>query len=464
MLGLMLQASWLKPRPIVAAALLLACGGSTAAAPQEPANHTADRFEIPATDEGLPGAGPIRREDWFRQLWRERRSEWAKRVELDQRAVVFLGDSITQGWGGGLGAAFPGIKVANRGISGDTTRGVLIRLREDVLALHPAAVVLLIGTNDLEEGASPEVIAGNLELILAGLKQDDARMPIVLCEVFPSSATMKRPADRIKAVNALYRTAVKNDAQVTYLETWPLFADANGDAPAAEFPDLLHPNEAGYARWAASLRPIFATLGFSETADDPFRPEEGFESLFNGRDLTGWGYRPTTDADRASAAKWQAADSSAAAWPFVDAPLSFDGLKVTPDGRFAVKGGRLVVTTPPEYRKIQQLWTTREFPRDFVLKLEFRATPNADSGVYVRGPQLQCRDYRIAGPYKGLKSYKPQDWNELVVTVEGGAARATCNGELLEAALAVPGSGPIGVEGDRGQMEYRRIRIKVLSQ
>jgi lysophospholipase L1-like esterase len=463
MLGLMRQACRLKLRPIVAAALLLACVGSLAAAPPAAVNHAADRFEIPATDEGLPGAGPIRRYGWFRQLWRERRSEWAKQVGQDQKAVVFLGDSITQGWGGGLGAAFPGVKVANRGISGDTTRGVLIRLREDVLSLHPAAVVLLIGTNDLEEGATPEVVVGNLKLILADLKQADARMPIVLCEVFPSSATKKRPADRIKAVNALYRAAVKNDAQVTYVETWPLFADANGDAPAAEFPDLLHPNEAGYARWAASLRPIFATLGFSETADDPFRPEEGFESLFNGRDLTGWGYRPTTAADRASAAKWQAADPSAAAWPFVDAPVTFDGLTATPDGRFAVKGGRLVVTTPPEYRKIQQLWTTREFPRDFVLKLEFRATPNADSGVYVRGPQLQCRDYRLAGPYKDLKSYKPQDWNELVVTVKDGAARATCNGELLEAALAVPGSGPIGVEGDRGQMEYRRIRIKVPS-
>jgi lysophospholipase L1-like esterase len=461
MLALMLQARRLKPRALVAAALLLACWGSTAAATQAPATHAADRFEIPATDEGLPGAGPIRRYDWFRRLWRDRRSGWAQHVAQDQTAVVFLGDSITQGWGGGLGAAFPGIKVANRGISGDTTRGVLIRLREDVLALHPAAVVLLIGTNDLEEGASPEVIAGNLKLILAGLKQADARMPIVLCEVFPSSAKMKRPAERIKAVNALYRAAVKNDAQITYLETWPLFADANGDAPAAEFPDLLHPNEAGYARWAAALRPILATLGFSETAEDPFRPEEGFESLFNGRDLTGWGYRPTTQADRASAARWQASDPSAAAWPFVETAVAFDGLKITPDGRFAVKGGRLVVTTPPEYRKIQQLWTTREFPRDFVLKLEFRATPNADSGVYVRGPQLQCRDYRLAGPYKDLKGYKPQDWNELLVTVEGGTARATCNGELLEAALALPESGPIGLEGDRGQMEYRRIRIKV---
>jgi hypothetical protein len=49
-----------------------------------------------------------------------------------------------------------------------------------------------------------------------------------------------------------------------------------------------------------------------------------------------------------------------------------------------------------------------------------------------------------------------------VVTVRGGVAHAECNGEVLEEALALPASGPIGVEGDRGQMEYRRIRVKVL--
>ncbi len=430
-----------------------------AAAPT--ATQAQDKFSIPATDSGLPGGGPIRRYDWFQSLWRERRSEWAAQEAQDRNAVVFLGDSITQGWGGGLGAAFAGLKVANRGISGDTTRGILLRLQEDVIALDPAAVVLLAGTNDLEEGATPEVIAANLELILADLERHDANLPIVLCQVFPSSGTQKRAADKIKALNALYLAAAKKHPQVTYLETWPLFAGPDGDATAAEFPDLLHPNEIGYAKWAAALRPVFATLGFSETVADAFVPEEGFESLFNGRDLTGWGYRPTSEKDKASAARWQASDPAAAAWPIVTEPLAFDGLTVTPDGRFAVIGGRLVVKAPREYRKIQQLWTTRELPRDFVLKLEFRATPNADSGVYVRGPQLQCRDYRLAGPYKELKRYKPQDWNELVITVKGGVAQATCNGEVLEAALAVPGVGPVGVEGDRGQLEYRRIRVKM---
>ena len=116
-------------------------------------------FEIPAADEGLPGSGPIRRYDWFRKLWKDKRTGWSKRVQQDQGALVFLGDSITQGWGDDFSHWFPEMKIANRGISGDTSRGVLIRLKEDVLSLDPPVVVLLIGTNDLEEKAEPETIA-----------------------------------------------------------------------------------------------------------------------------------------------------------------------------------------------------------------------------------------------------------------------------------------------------------------
>jgi hypothetical protein len=255
---------------------------------------------------------------------------------------------------------------------------------------------------------------------------------------------------------------VKNDPQVIPLDTWLLFADANGDAPSSEFPDLLHPNEVGYAKWAAALRPVFATLRLTETTPDTFALEEGFESLFNGRDLTGWGYRPTSEADKEIARKWQASDPNAAEWPFVTEAAAFDGMTASPDGRFVAIAGRLVVTTPSEGRKVQQLFTTREFPEDFVLRMEFRATPNADSGVYVRGPQQQVRDYRLAGPYKDLRRYRPQEWNELEITVRDGVARTTCNGEALEGELEIPATGPIGVEGDRGQMEYRRIRIKRL--
>ena len=396
---------------------------------------------IPATDDGLPGAGPIRRYDWFKKLWLRKRTGWAKRVQQDQGALVFLGDSITQGWGDTMGGSFPGVKVANRGISGDTTRGVLIRLQGDVLALKPSGVVLLIGTNDLEEKASPEVIAGNLKLIIAALKKHNPKMPIILCNTFPSSASKRRPADQIKKINQLYFAAVKGDPQITVLDTWLLFANPQGDAKKGEFPDLLHPNKLGYARWAAALRPLLATHGYLETGPDNFKLEPGFTSLFNGRDLTGWGFRKRKSLKRLE---------------------SFDGKKASGDNRYVAINGRLVVTTPPEGRRFQQLWTTQEFPKNFVLKLEFRATPNADSGVFIRRPQLQCRDYVLAGPWKNLKSYKPQEWNEIVAVVKGGTAHCTCNGEVLNAAMKVPATGPIGLEGDRGQMEYRRIRLKEL--
>ena len=395
-------------------------------------------IELPATDDGLPGAGPIRRHDWFKQVWTQRRSAWAKQVEQDQKAVVFLGDSITHGWGDTMGNSFPGMQVANRGIGGDTTRGMLIRLKDDVLSLNPSAVVLMMGTNDLADQASPEIITGNVKLIIAALKKHNDKLPIILCQVFPSSPTKERPADKIKALNQQFFEAIKGDPQVTRVETWPLFANAEGDAKIEEFPDLLHPNELGYAKWAAALRPIFATLGFLETDDDQFSLEPGAISLFNGQDLSGWGFRDQqTQAQQAN----------------------FDGQTTSSDGRYIALHGRIVVSTPPEGRRVQQMWTTKEFPKNFTLKLDFRATPNADSGVFIRSPQLQCRDYPLAGPYKELKSYKPQDWNELVVVVKDKVAHCTCNGEVLEAALPLPETGPIGLEGDNGQMEYRRIRL-----
>jgi hypothetical protein len=132
--------------------MLLAAQATRAA--DAPAPAADSHYQIPSSDDGLPGAGPIRRMDWFKALWVQKRTAWASQVRQDQGAIVFLGDSITQGWGD-VGSSFPGVKVANRGISGDTTRGVLIRLQEDVISLNPRGVVLLIGTNDLEGRRPP---------------------------------------------------------------------------------------------------------------------------------------------------------------------------------------------------------------------------------------------------------------------------------------------------------------------
>lgn len=410
---------------------------------------------LPTDESTLPGEGPLRRYDAYLKRWQEARSMWAQQVQQDQQAVVFLGDSITQGWKHDFHGQFPGIKLANRGIGGDTSRGMLIRLKEDVLDLNPRAIVLLMGTNDIGVGIEPEAIGRNLEKILTAIKEKLPKVPIVLCRVFPSSNSQKRPAETIKQLNAIYASVVRGNQQVTLIDTWTLFANEAGDANPDWFTDLLHLNAAGYARWAAGLRPIFATLGLLETEPDTFQIESGFVSLFNGRDLSGWGFRPTPPRNPPKNPK-----PDAPVFVEVKQAEAFDGKTESSDGRYRAINGRLVVTTPSEGSRIQQMWTTAEYGKDFVLKLEFRASPNADSGVFIRQPQLQCRDFLLAGPYKQLKSFKQGDWNELVVTVKNGVAQATCNGELLTDNMPVPPTGPIGLEGDRGQMEYRRIRLQ----
>jgi lysophospholipase L1-like esterase len=451
----------MKRLPLAILALLLAIGLATLTPPTAAAKNPATE-PAGAYPDSTPGVGPVRNEDWFVKVWNERRKLFSDKKSEQQHALVFLGDSITQGWSEDFRGEFKNtnLKLANRGISGDITRGVLARLDDDVIALDPQAVVLLIGTNDLDVGLSPEQIAGNVKLILDRLTSHNSNTPIILCKVMPSSATKKRSAENITELNDRVADIARNFKQVTILDTYTLFANAKGDAKPEEFPDLLHPNDIGYDKWHNALIPLFATLGLTETDPDTFQPEPGFELLFNGHDLTGWGYRKTSDEERASIEKWRSSDKKMPPYPIVETPVAFDGESASADGRFRAIAGRLVATTPPEGRCVQQINTTRDFPNDFTLKLDFRATPNADSGVFIRGRQLQCRDYLLAGPYKDLKKYKPQDWNELEIVVKGNEAHCTCNGEVLEAAYKIPDTGPIGLEGDRGQMEYRRIRLR----
>ena len=422
---------------------------------------TLKALAIPNEDAGLPGAGPIRRYDWFQSLWMAKRSQWLTEQKEKQGALVFLGDSITQGWGDDMKGVFGDALIANRGISGDTTRGILLRLEQDVLKLNPSGIVMLMGTNDLEEGAEPKTIADNLALIVKHIHTHDAKTPIILCLVFPSSESKKRPSDKIKEINKLYQSNVKGDELVTVVDTWTLFANEKGDATIEEFPDLLHPNDLGYKKWENAMRPVLESVSLLKAPQESLKLEAGYELLFNGEDLTGWGLRPTTEADRKGREGWLKSDPNAPAWPLVVHPISFDQKKRSDDGRYVASNKRLIVTTPSDGRRIQQLWTTKDFESDFVLKLEFRATPNADSGIFVRGKQLQCRDFSLAGPYKDLKQYKPQQWNEVEIIVKANVARYLCNGEVLEEAFELPTSGPIGLEGDRGQIEYRNIRIQL---
>jgi len=165
--------------------------------------------------------------------------------------------------------------------------------------------------------------------------------------------------------------------------------------------------------------------------------EEGFTSLFNGKDLSGWQY--------------------------LGKPL--DGKTATPDGRIEVKDGIIIMNARDAQGKggIKDLYTIKTYNKDFHLKVEFRASLKADSGVYLRGKQLQVRDYRRRGEQKQLTKFKDDDWNELDIVVKGGTATCLCNGEALAPkTMTVPkksGKG-IGLQAETGKFEFRNVRIK----
>jgi len=263
-----------SPLRLLICFVLMACGSVAAqeAAPESVPTQkleTVSEISIPDPATAI-GNGPLRTDrKWFRKLWTSKRSVWTdpKIVAAQQGAVVFLGDSITQNWNEDFRKQFPGLKTANRGISGDTTRGMLIRL-QDVLDLNPSAVVLLMGTNDIEEAATPEVALENLKSILQRLKSHNAEMPIILNLVFPSHPTKRRPTEQIVAMNKLFSAAVKADPQVTVIDTYKLWATDDGTAPQAQFPDFVHLNQSGYETWAGALRPLLDELGLMpEKAD-----------------------------------------------------------------------------------------------------------------------------------------------------------------------------------------------------
>lgn len=218
---------------------------------------SAQSLDLPEALDNVPGQGPIRHDQqWFRDIWRSCRQMFRETAAQDRCSVVFLGDSITQGWGEQLKTAFPHLRTCNRGISGDTSRGILVRLQEDVLALEPSAIVLQIGTNDVADGATAEQIAGNVELILAAAGDT----PVILCAVFPSSPKQSRPTQNVRDLNRHLRELSLKFKSVSYVDTWTLFANGKGEAKPEEFPDLVHPNQLGYAKWAQALRSPLAAL------------------------------------------------------------------------------------------------------------------------------------------------------------------------------------------------------------
>jgi lysophospholipase L1-like esterase/poly(3-hydroxybutyrate) depolymerase len=207
----------------------------------------------------FPGSGPLQQAAWFQKLWMVRRREFTRNKDKEQRTVVFFGDSITQGWDT-LAKDFPNLHVVNRGISGDTSRGLRYRLKEDVLDLHPRAVSLLIGTNDLALGGTPAQVIDNIRAIVAELEKQNRTTRTVMNLVMPRAPLPGLFPDKIRELNALIVQFATKDPRVVICDTWSTFDDGNGSCKKEEFRDMLHPNKAGYAKWKLALDAAFAQI------------------------------------------------------------------------------------------------------------------------------------------------------------------------------------------------------------
>lgn len=167
-----------------------------------------------------------------------------------EKRIVFMGNSITDGWSNARPDFFAAKPYINRGISGQTTPQMLVRFRDDVINLKPAVVVILAGTNDIAENMGPsklEWIENNI-LSMVQLAQANG-IKVVLCSVLPAFdypwKPGLQPAEKIVALNKL----LKADAEkygLIWVDYFSPMADERKGLKATLSGDGVHPNEAGY--------------------------------------------------------------------------------------------------------------------------------------------------------------------------------------------------------------------------
>src|SRR6266508_530756 len=167
---------------------------------------------------------------------------------------------------------------------------------------------------------------------------------------------------------------------------------------------------------------LFTLAPFSPVvAADDFKPDPGFERLDNGKDLEGW----TGNKD---------------GWSVVDGAIVLDAKKA--------KGN---------------IYSEKTNSKNCVIRLQFKATDNADSGFFVHGSQLQVRDYPKAGPKNYAGPAKPAgQWNELELDFTDGTAVVKLNGEVIEKNFKAGNNVKqgVGLQKERGDFAFRYIVIK----
>ena len=228
---------------LIVAALLFAAGSLCA-------QHSAVKA-APRTDRG----------------WQDRAKLLDQRVTENQDAqLLFIGDSITQGWEG-EGAKeiwakhYEKRKAVNLGIGGDRTQHVLWRLEKAPFgAMKPKAAVVMIGTNNSNgEDNTPGQIADGVRAIVAKLRERLPQTKILLLAIFPRGENFNPQRGKIAQINQVLQK-LDNGKDVHYLDIGHRFLNDDGILPGEIMPDYLHLSKQGYETWADAIESKLAQL------------------------------------------------------------------------------------------------------------------------------------------------------------------------------------------------------------
>ena len=198
----------------------------------------------------IQGGGTLT--DWAHLKKFEKDNEQLKKIDEPNR-VVFMGNSITEGWSNFDKDFFINNPFVNRGISGQTTPQMLIRFRPDVVNLNPKAVVILAGINDIAGNTGPISLENTAENIISMAEIAKANnIKVYICSTlpaidFPWSPGIE-PGPKVIKLNSILKNYCDQN-NITYVDYFTSVADDKGGLKVPEYTtadDLVHPNLAGY--------------------------------------------------------------------------------------------------------------------------------------------------------------------------------------------------------------------------
>jgi len=172
----------------------------------------------------------------------------------DEDRVVFMGNSITIGWGNTHAEFFDGKPYVNRGISGQTTPQMLLRFRQDVIDLNPKVVIILAGTNDIAGNTGPMTLAQIMDNLKSMAEVASANgIEVILCSVLPAEDYPWRqglkPNEKIPALNKMIK-AYCDSSDALYLDYFTAMANAKNGLDKDLAHDGVHPTKKGYEMMA----------------------------------------------------------------------------------------------------------------------------------------------------------------------------------------------------------------------